>query len=82
MIDLWNASHEDKIELDHDPRQPDGDQARHLGTGGRCAGPESFDLIFMPDFMKAGFLTDLTSIRSGRPEPGQGGAGVPRSRQL
>ena len=37
----------------------------------------SFDLIFMPDFMKAGFLTDLTADAQRRSEPGQGGPGLP-----
>ncbi len=61
MIDLWNASHEDKIEL---TTIPDNQMVTKLATSVQAGDvPDliSFDLIFMPDFMRAGFLTDLTA---------------------
>ncbi len=67
MIDLWNASHEDKIEL---TTIPDNQMVTKLATSVQAGDvPDliSFDLIFMPDFMKAGFLTDLTDTLSADP---------------
>ena len=61
MIDLWNATHPDKIEL---TTIPDNQMVTKLATGvqaGEVPDLVSFDLIYMPDFMRAGFLTDLTS---------------------
>ena len=60
MVDLWNSSHDDKIEL---TTIPDNQMVTKLATSvqsGDVPDLISFDLIFMPDFMKAGFLTDLT----------------------
>jgi len=60
MIDLWNSSHEDKIEL---TTIPDNQMVTKLATSvqsGDVPDLISFDLIYMPDFMKAGFLLDLT----------------------
>ena len=60
MVDLWNSKHDDKIEL---TAIPDNQVVTKLATGVRGGDtPDliSFDLIYMPDFMKAGFLTDLT----------------------
>jgi len=60
MVDLWNASHDDKVEL---TTIPDNQMVTKLATSvqsGDVPDLISFDLIFMPDFMKAGFLTDLT----------------------
>ncbi|MDP3317093.1 MAG: extracellular solute-binding protein, partial [Devosia sp.] len=67
MIDLWNASHDDKIEL---TTIPDNQMVTKLATSvqsGDVPDLISFDLIFMPDFMKAGFLTDLTDTLSADP---------------
>jgi multiple sugar transport system substrate-binding protein len=61
LVDLWNASHPDKIEL---TTIPDNQMVTKLATGvqaGEVPDLVSFDLIYMPDFMKAGFLVDLTS---------------------
>ena len=61
MIDLWNSTHKDKIEL---TTIPDNQMVTKLATGVQASEvPDlvSFDLIYMPDFMKAGFLTDLTA---------------------
>ena len=57
LIDLWNST----------PRRQ-GHQARH-GRPGRREVPDlvSFDLIYMPDFMKADFLTDLTADLKANP---------------
>ena len=67
MIDLWNSSHDDKIEL---TTIPDNQMVTKLATSVQAGDvPDliSFDLIFMPDFMKAGFLTDLTATLSADP---------------
>lgn len=67
MIDLWNSSHDDKIEL---TTIPDNQMVTKLATGvqsGDVPDLISFDLIFMPDFMKAGLLTDLTDVLSKDP---------------
>jgi multiple sugar transport system substrate-binding protein len=61
LVNLWNASHADKIEL---TTIPDNQMVTKLATGVQAKDvPDlvSFDLIYMPDFMKAGFLTDLTA---------------------
>ncbi|HVY52624.1 MAG TPA: sugar ABC transporter substrate-binding protein [Devosia sp.] len=67
MLDLWNSTHDDKIEL---TTIPDNQMVTKLATGvqsGDVPDLVSFDLIFMPDFMKAGFLTDLTDVLSKDP---------------
>jgi len=67
MIDLWNASHEDKIEL---TTIPDNQMVTKLATSvqsGDVPDLISFDLIFMPDFMRAGLLTDLTDTLGADP---------------
>lgn len=60
MVDLWNASHDAKITL---TAIPDNQLVTKLATSSQSGdAPDlvSFDLIYMPDFMKAGLLTDLT----------------------
>lgn len=60
MVNLWNASHDDKITL---TAIPDNQVVTKLATSSQSGdAPDlvSFDLIYMPDFMKAGLLTDLT----------------------
>src|SRR4051794_26561041 len=60
MIDLWNSNHNDKITL---TVIPDDQMVTKLATGvqgGEVPDLISFDLIYMPDFMRAGFLVDLT----------------------
>ena len=60
MVALWNSTHEDQIEL---TAIPDNQLVTKLATSIRAGdAPDliSFDLIYMPDFMKAGFLADLT----------------------
>ena len=61
MVDLWNSTHADKIKL---TTIPDNQMVTKLATGvqaGEVPDLVSFDLIYMPDFMKAGFLTNLTA---------------------
>ncbi len=61
LVDLWNATHPDKIEL---TTIPDNQMVTKLATGvqaGEVPDLVSFDLIYMPDFMKADFLVDLTA---------------------
>jgi|TARA_B110000037_G_C17120586_1_gene505690 multiple sugar transport system substrate-binding protein len=60
MVDLWNSGHSDKIEL---TAIPDNQLVTKLATSIRAGdAPDlvSFDLIYMPDFMRAGFMTDVT----------------------
>lgn len=60
MVDLWNSGHDNKIEL---TAIPDNQVVTKLATSvqsGDAPDLVSFDLIYMPDFMKAGFLTDVT----------------------
>jgi multiple sugar transport system substrate-binding protein len=60
MIDLWNATHDDKVVV---TVIPDNQMVTKLATGSQAGDvPDmvSFDLIYMPDFMKAGFLKDIT----------------------
>jgi len=67
LVNLWNASHPDKIEL---TTIPDNQMVTKLATGVQAKDvPDlvSFDLIYMPDFMKAGFLTDLTAALKADP---------------
>jgi multiple sugar transport system substrate-binding protein len=67
LIDLWNSTHADKIEL---TTIPDNQMVTKLATGvqaGDVPDLVSFDLIYMPDFMKAGFLVDLTADLKANP---------------
>lgn len=67
MIDLWNTGHDDKVEL---TTIPDNQMVTKLATSVQAGDvPDliSFDLIYMPDFMRAGFLTDLTDQLSADP---------------
>jgi multiple sugar transport system substrate-binding protein len=60
LVDLWNAGHPDKIQL---TVIPDNQMVSKLATGvkaGQVPDLISFDLIYMPDFMRAGLLTDIT----------------------
>ena len=60
MVDLWNTKHDNKITL---TAIPDNQLVTKLATSVRAGdAPDlvSFDLIYMPDFMRAGFLTDVT----------------------
>lgn len=60
MVDLWNTTHANKIKL---TAIPDNQLVTKLATSiqsGDAPDLVSFDLIYMPDFMKAGFLTDVT----------------------
>ena len=60
MIDLWNASHDDKVV----PTViPDNQMVTKLATGtqaGDVPDMVSFDLVYMADFMNSGALLDIT----------------------
>jgi multiple sugar transport system substrate-binding protein len=61
LIDLWNSSHSDKIDV---TVIPDNQMVTKLATGAQAGDtPDmvSFDLVYMPDFMNAGILKDITS---------------------
>jgi multiple sugar transport system substrate-binding protein len=61
LIDLWNKSHDDKIQV---TVIPDTQMVPKLAEGNQAGDvPDmvAFDLIYMPDFMKAGILKDITS---------------------
>ena len=67
LVNLWNSSHADKIAL---TVIPDNQMVSKLATGTKAGDvPDliSFDLIYMPDFMRAGFLTDITDTMKGDP---------------
>jgi multiple sugar transport system substrate-binding protein len=68
MVDLWNAKNAgDKIEV---TVIPDNQMVTKLATGvtaGDVPDLISFDLIFMPDFMKADYLVDMTTELSADP---------------
>jgi multiple sugar transport system substrate-binding protein len=67
LVDLWNTKHDDKINL---TVIPDDQMVTKLATGvaaGDVPDIISFDLIYMPDFMKAGFLEDLTDFLNADP---------------
>lgn len=67
MIDLWNSTHVQQVEL---TAIPDTQLVTKLATSARAGeAPDmvSFDLIYMPDFMKAGFLVDLTDQLNANP---------------
>ena len=82
LIDLWNSAHPDKIEL---TTIPDNQMVTKLATGvqaGEVPDLVSFDLIYMPDFMKAGFLTDLTAEMKAEPQLRLRRAGLQGHRHL
>lgn len=67
LVDLWNSKNPDKIAV---TVIPDNQMVTKLATGvtaGDVPDMISFDLIFMPDFMKAGYLVDLTAELSSDP---------------
>jgi len=61
MIDLWNSSHPDKVNV---TVIPDNQMVTKLATGSQSGDvPDmvSFDLVYMADFMNSGALLDITS---------------------
>jgi multiple sugar transport system substrate-binding protein len=71
LVDLWNSKNPDKIAV---TVIPDNQMVTKLATGvtaGDVPDMISFDLIFMPDFMKADYLVDLTAELSGDPNQGK-----------
>ena len=60
MIDLWNSSHDDKVNV---TVIPDNQMVTKLATGAQAGDvPDmvSFDLVYMADFMNSGALLDIT----------------------
>jgi len=67
LVDLWNSGHADKIAL---TVIPDNQVVSKLAISVQSADvPDliSFDLIYMPDFMRGGLLTDVTDVLKGDP---------------
>jgi multiple sugar transport system substrate-binding protein len=61
MIDLWNSSHPDKVNV---TVIPDNQMVTKLATGSQAGDvPDmvSFDLVYMADFMNSGALLDITA---------------------
>jgi multiple sugar transport system substrate-binding protein len=71
MVNLWNSEHGNKIAL---TVIPDNQMVEKVATGaqsGEAPDVLSFDLIYMPDFMRAGLLTDITSAMKADPNFGK-----------
>lgn len=67
MIDLWNSSHDDKVQV---TVIPDNQMVTKLATGAQAGDvPDmvSFDLVYMADFMNSGVLKDITDELKGDP---------------
>jgi multiple sugar transport system substrate-binding protein len=67
LIDLWNASHDDKVVV---TVIPDNQMVTKLATGtqaGDVPDMVSFDLVYMADFMNSGALKDITADLKGDP---------------
>jgi multiple sugar transport system substrate-binding protein len=60
IADAWNAGHDNKIELTVIPSPQMVTKFATAAAAGDVPDILSIDLIFMPDFMKAGFMTDIT----------------------
>ena len=82
LVDLWNSSHPDKVEL---TIIPDNQMVTKLATGvqaGDVPDMVSFDLIYMPDFMKAGLPRRPHRRPQGRSELRHRRAGLQGHRDL
>jgi multiple sugar transport system substrate-binding protein len=60
MVDLWNASHDDKVKLVVVPASEMVGKITAGVPAGNVADLVSLDLIYLPDLMRAGLVTDLT----------------------
>jgi multiple sugar transport system substrate-binding protein len=71
IVDAWNASHDNKIELTVIPSPQMVTKFATAAAAGDVPDILSIDLIFMPDFIKAGFMTDITDKMKGDPNIGR-----------
>src|SRR5215471_2162902 len=60
LVDLWNAGHDDKIKLVVVPASEMVGKIIAGVPAGTAADLISLDLIYLPDLMRAGLVTDLT----------------------
>jgi multiple sugar transport system substrate-binding protein len=60
LVDLWNASHDDKVKLVVVPAREMVGKITAAVAAGNAADLVSLDLIYLPDLMRAGLVTDLT----------------------
>jgi multiple sugar transport system substrate-binding protein len=68
VIDRWNETHPaDRIELTVIPHDQMVTKFATAAAAGEGPDLLSLDLIFMPDFMRAGFLTDITDLMAANP---------------
>jgi multiple sugar transport system substrate-binding protein len=67
LIDLWNSGHPDKITLTVIPDNQVVSKLAISVQSGDVPDLISFDLIYMPDFMRGGFLTDVTDALKSDP---------------
>ena len=67
LVDLWNTGHPDKIKLTVIPDNQVVSKLAISVQSGDVPDLISFDLIYMPDFMRAGLLTDVTDQLKGDP---------------
>jgi len=67
LVDLWNTGHPDKINLTVIPDNQVVSKLAISVQSGDVPDVISFDLIYMPDFMRSGFLTDVTDALKADP---------------
>jgi multiple sugar transport system substrate-binding protein len=71
IVDAWNAAHDNKIQLTVIPSPQMVTKFATAAAAGDVPDILSIDLIFMPDFMKAGFMTDISDKMKGDPNIGR-----------
>jgi multiple sugar transport system substrate-binding protein len=71
IVDAWNTGHDNKVELTVIPSPQMVTKFATAAAAGDVPDILSIDLIFMPDFMKAGFMTDITDKMKDDPNIGR-----------
>jgi multiple sugar transport system substrate-binding protein len=71
IVEAWNAGHDNKIQLTVIPSPQMVTKFATAAAAGDVPDILSIDLIFMPDFMKAGFMSDITDKMKGDPNIGR-----------
>jgi maltose-binding protein MalE len=71
IVEAWNSGHDNKIQLTVIPSPQMVTKFATAAAAGDVPDILSIDLIFMPDFMKAGFMTDITDKMKDDPNIGR-----------